>query len=356
MTLLEFVGELRAAGLWPGTDRVANAARALAALPGKPYWALRTTLCSQPSDIEIFNAIWYAEGPQGEAELPSVVVVGAEAGPATGGRGEAVEAGESRSTARAGARGVDDLGVRDLRGLTPQELAEIDRLIALLAPVARQRRVMRRVPWRTGRIDAARTLRHLLASGGEPARILRSRKALRPRRLLLLIDVSASMAEYVDPYLRLAHAAMVAGPDTTEVFTIGTRWTRLSPLLRNRNADAALRSAGLVRADWGRGTTLGPALRDFLRRWGTRTSVRGAIIVIFSDGLEAGRAEVLPRQVARLRRLGHRLVWVNPLLGMAGYKPLGAMKMSLPFVSAHLPGHDLASLRGFAASLREAAR
>ncbi len=344
--LLEFVRELRAAGLSPGTDRVAVAAQALGMLPDRPYWALRLTLCARPSDFPIFDSVWYASSPAepDPAEVEAHAGQAIEPEPDGATTSEPDGADRDGGSARAGATGGDQLRRKDLRDLTPQELAEVARLIALLAPAARRRPVMRREPRRTGRIDQARTVRLMLRGGGEPSRIPRSRRALRPRRLLLLIDISGSMADYSGAYLRFAHAAVTAGPATTEVFTIGTKWTRLTPLLAGRNADAAMRAIAGLESDWDDGTTLGPAMRDFLRSWGGRRCVRGAIVVICSDGLEAGTGDVLPRQVARLSRLGHILVWVNPLRAVRNYRPRGALRKSLEHADAHLHGHDFASL------------
>jgi uncharacterized protein with von Willebrand factor type A (vWA) domain len=238
---------------------------------------------------------------------------------------------------------------RDIADLTAAEREEIRRLIALLAPTARRRPSIRRVPARTGRVDAARTVRLIVRNGGEPVRIARARRGWRPRRLLLLIDVSGSMAGYVDAALRFAHAAVAAGPTTTEVITVGTGWARHTDRLRGRDADAAMRAIAAACSDRGGGTTLGPALRGFLRRWGGRTAVRSAVIVFHSDGIEFGDPAELPRQVARLSRLGHTLIWVNPTRAVPGYEPLSpALTASLPYATTELTGHTFDSLRRLA--------
>jgi len=343
MDLPTLVERLRAAGLPIGTDRIAAAARALVALPAEPFWGLRVTLCARESDLEIFDTVWAAQDPAeafpAEVATPIDVYVStpaesvARAGPADG-------TGASRS---------GRLTERDVMDLTADELGEIRRLIALLAPHTRRRPSARRRPARTGRVDARRTIRLMLRNGGEPSRILYSRRAHRQRRLLILIDVSGSMADYCDLLLRFAHAAVAAGSAATEVFAVGTELTRLTGQLRARNADAAMRAIGATPADWAGGTTLGPVLRDFLRGWGGRQAVRAAVIVLGSDGVEFGDQHELPRQVARLSRLGYALIWVNPSLGLPGYVPLTpALDESLKHADHHLAGHTFDSLRHLA--------
>src|SRR5262249_7283412 len=152
----------------------------------------------------------------------------------------------------------------------------------------RPRPALRQQPARTGRIAVGRTVRLMLHSGGEPSRILYRRRTYRPRRLMLLIDVSGSMKVYSDLLLRFAHAAVAAGPATTEVFTLGTRWTRVTKQLRARQADAAMQAIAQVESDWDGGTRLGPALQGFLRQWSGRDAIRSATVVICSDGIEFG--------------------------------------------------------------------
>jgi uncharacterized protein with von Willebrand factor type A (vWA) domain len=185
----------------------------------------------------------------------------------------------------------------------------------------------------------------MLRQTGEPTRLARRVRRDKPRRLVLLLDVSGSMAPYADALLRFGHAAARRHPTLTEVFTVGTRLTRVTRALRHRDPDAALREAGRAIPDWHGGTRLAESLQAFLDRWGQRGTARGAVVVLCSDGWERGAPEPLAAQVARLSRLAYRLVWVNPHRGKPGYAPLAAgMAAVLPYLDDFVAGHSLAAL------------
>jgi uncharacterized protein with von Willebrand factor type A (vWA) domain len=333
----EFIALLRSRGLDPGPDRVADAVVALALLPEQPRRVLRTTLCGSKRDLDIFDEVWQ---PAGEAEA-----VFSPSGPEPASAGS-VDRQDDDEEAAEGAGSQTGLAERDVRNLTEAERAEIARLVAELAPAARSRPSARRTPAGRGRIDARRTARLMFRSGGEPYRIVHTRRARKPRRLLLLVDVSGSMKPYTDVMLRFGHAAVTAGPGLTEVFALGTKWTRLTGPLLERDADAAMAAVAALPSDWDRGTKLGPALQDFLRRWAGRVAVRSAVIVVISDGQESGDKSVLPNQVARLSRLGSVLIWVNPAHGRPRYVPVNpGLTRSLPYAAEHLPGHTIDALR-----------
>jgi uncharacterized protein with von Willebrand factor type A (vWA) domain len=193
-----------------------------------------------------------------------------------------------------------------------------------------------------------RTLREELRRAGEPGPLRHRRRSTRPRRVVWLIDVSGSMAPYADVLLRLAHAQVRAGvgsgPHRVEVFTVGTRLTRVTPALGRRDVEQALRAAGEQVPDWSGGTRLGESLRVFVDRWGQRGVARGAVVVICSDGWERGDPALLAEQVRRLRRLAHRVVWVNPHRGKAGYRPVqGGIAAVLPYVDDFVAGHSVAA-------------
>lgn len=161
---------------------------------------------------------------------------------------------------------------------------------------------------------------------------------------MLLVDVSGSMEPYADSILRLAHRMSHAVPGRVEVFTIGTRLTRVTTALRLRDPDEALKAAGQSVPDWSGGTRLGETIRAFTGRWGQRGVARGAVVIIASDGWERGDPQLLGAQVARLHRLAHAVVWMNPHRGKVGYQPVqGGIAAMLPHVDAFVAGHSLAS-------------
>jgi uncharacterized protein with von Willebrand factor type A (vWA) domain len=205
------------------------------------------------------------------------------------------------------------------------------------------RRGHRRRPAVSGDVDARRTLRAQLRHVGEPGRMLYRRRRERPRRVVMLVDVSGSMAPYADSLLRLAHT-MVRGTPQVEVFTIGTRLTHLTRAMRQRDVEKALLQAGDTVPDWSGGTRLGEVLKIFLDRWGQRGMARRAVVVICSDGWERGGSELLREQMRRLARLAHLVVWMNPHRGKAGYQPVQAgIAAALPSVDALVAGHSLAA-------------
>jgi uncharacterized protein len=163
------------------------------------------------------------------------------------------------------------------------------------------------------------------------------------------------MTPYADALLRFGHAAVRRHPTLTEVFTIGTRLTRITRPLRHRDPDSALRAAGEAIPDWHGGTRLADALRAFLDRWGQRGSARGAVVVVCSDGWERGDPRDLAAQLHRLSRLAYRLVWVNPHRGKTGYAPLaGGMAAALPYLDEFVAGHSLAAMEELVAVIARA--
>ena len=223
-------------------------------------------------------------------------------------------------------------------------------LMALLRPSPPTREALRRSPDRRGEPDPRATLRAMLRAGGETVALPRRRAGRRHRRVVLLIDVSGSMAPYSDALLRFAHA--VARRMPAEVFT---RLTRITRQLRQRDAELALSAASRAVPDYSGGTRLGETMQAFLDRWGQRGVARRAVVVVFSDGWERGDATALAEQVQRLRRLAHRVLWVNPHAGRAGYAPVqGGIVAALPHVDRLLAGHSLATLEQVLEEVRSA--
>ncbi|TAM85968.1 MAG: VWA domain-containing protein [Jatrophihabitans sp.] len=349
--LTGFARALREAGVAADGARLTTAVEALAAAgAGEPYWPLRISLCAEPDDLPTFDALFDAWFRSARPPVPNVPRGTARqlalARPLLAETNAGDGADPADDPLRTAAAGNEVLRHRDLAELSDAERDEVHRLVALLAPRVGTRRSQRRRPGGRERIDLARTVRRMLRDGGEPGELRYQRRRRRPRRLVLLIDVSGSMAPYADSLLRFAHAAVRVAPTSTEVFTMGTRLTRVTRQLRLRDPQLALAAAGRAIPDWSGGTLLGEALRAFLDLWGQRGTARGAVVVLASDGWERGDALLLGEQMARLARLAHRVVWVNPHRGKSGFAPVTAgMMAAMPHLDALVAGHSFDALR-----------
>ena len=351
-SLVGFARTLRAGGVDASPDRLQAMVQALtdggpgfdASRSRDVYWAGRLTLCAGPDDFPRYDrafAAWFGgEDPPGlrsalPVRLPREVAVPTDELSAGGP--------DQPPTGTATASRQEVLRHRDVERLTARERGELHRMLAMLAGPAPVRRSRRLRPDRRGPLDPRRTVRAMLQRGGEPARLAHRDTSTRPRRVVLLLDVSGSMGAYADTALRYAHACMRTRP-RTEVFTLGTRLTRVTRQLGGRDVDAALAAVSGVVADWSGGTRLGDDLREFLDRYGQRGTARGAIVVIVSDGWERGDCTVLAAQMQRLHRLAHRVVWAHPHLARPGFEPTTAgMRAALPHVDDLVGGHSLAS-------------
>jgi uncharacterized protein with von Willebrand factor type A (vWA) domain len=356
-TLTGFARTLRAAGVGADHERTQNFLRAAGHLGvtdrDAAYWAGRLTLCAGPDDLprydRCFAAYFGGERPRVARRSPPTITITRHtvsmdgAGPREAGDEQAVPATASPA---------EVLRQRDFARMTAAELAEVHRLLAILRARREQRRSRRFASAHRGRLDARRTIRDTLRRGGETARLRRRARRVRPRRVVLLVDVSGSMAPYADTLLRFAHALVRCEPRATEVFSAGTRLTRITPGLRHRDAGTAMREVSAAIPDWSGGTRLGEELKEFLDRG---SGARGAVVVIASDGWERGDPSLLGQQMARLSRLAHRVVWVNPHKGQEGYQPLtGGMRAALPHVGAFVAGHSLAAFEELAERLSHA--
>jgi uncharacterized protein len=353
-SLTGFARALRAAGVNADRARLTTAIAALAELDAgnadHVYWSTRVAFCSEPDDLSRFDALfdmWFRGArparhgaPQNHAAPQQLAPVARlDAGPGT-------EQADEDDVLRTAASDREVLRHRDVAELSADERDEVHRLIAVLAPTVARRSTLRRAPRGSERIDVRRTVRRLLQDGGEPGTLLYTGRREKPRRLVLLLDVSGSMAPYADALLRFAHAAVRANPFSTEVFTLGTRLTRITRQLRLRDPDLALTAAGNAIPDWSGGTRLGDGVQAFLGLWGQRGMARRAVVVIASDGWERGDAGLLGEQMARLARLAYRVVWVNPHRGKSGFAPVtGGMVAALPHLDELVAGHSLDSLR-----------
>ena len=352
--LLGFARALRAAGV-PVTQDRSQAyleATALVGLDDQPatYWAGRATLCSGPDDLdrydEVFTAWFHArEHPVNRARKDERSVAQAELDTGAGeGGGELDD-----DVLRAMASETEVLRHRDIADLAASDKARLAAMFETLHPRPPRRPAHRRTPWHRGEVDAQRTLRRMLERMGEPGEIAWRRRSVRPRRVVLLVDVSGSMSAYADALLRLAHRFShprdrSTGRGAVEVFTVGTRLTRVTRAMRMRDPERAIVAAGETVADWSGGTRLGETLRIFMDRWGQRGLARGAVVVVFSDGWERGDTSLLGEQMRRLHRTAHRVVWVNPHVGKRGYLPVQqGIVAALPYVDDLVAGHSLAT-------------
>ena len=347
--LLGFARALRAAGLkvTPDRSRALLDAVAVVGLDDRmaTYWAGRATTCSGPDDLEVYDRTFTAwfEGEEVGASAtrrPRVAVVQASLDEGTEGAGD----GEDATVLRAVASDVEVLRHKDIAELSQEERARLTALFGGLRTQLPRRTAYRHVEWRRGTVDRRTTLRRMLSGLGEPADIAWQHRSTRPRRVVLLVDVSGSMSAYADALLRLSHRISATGRGHVEVFTLGTRLTRVTRAMRLRDPDQAIVGAGEVVPDWSGGTRLGETLKAFLDRWGQRGMARGSVVVIFSDGWERGDATLLAEQMERLSRLAHRVVWVNPHKGSVGYEPVQqGMAAALPHLDSFVAGHSLAA-------------
>ncbi|MEP6599542.1 MAG: VWA domain-containing protein [Actinomycetota bacterium] len=351
--VLGFAGTLRRGGVPATPDRVQAMIVALDHLdvlvPAQVYWAGRLTLCADPADLDRYDAA-FAAYFGGRAEPPRTRLappVRRAAIPFELDRPDemSAERDEDEPPRAVSASEHEVLRHRDVADLSLDERARLRRLFDLLAPRVGRRRTRRYRPANRGRIDLDRTVRLMLREGGEPTELARRARRRKPRRLVMLIDISGSMAPYADALLRFSHAATRACPAGTDVFTLGTRLTRVTRELRRRDPDRALEAAGGAIPDWSGGTRLGEAIKAYLDRWGQRGSARGAVVVLCSDGWERGDPALLGDQLRRLARLAHCVVWVNPHKGKDGFAPVtGGMLAALPHIDELVAGHSFASL------------
>lgn len=351
--LLGFTRALRAAGVPVTVDRGQGflEAAALVGLEDRRaiYWAGRATLCAGPDDLERFDKVFEAWFNHRDG-LPRTVPSSEPPAPINTellDDDQSGEAEESPEEVPAAASRTEVLRHRDVAALSAAEKRLLAALFSELHPRMPRRHTARHDRWRRGEVDASRTLRNTLRRMGEPGDIAWRRRGTRARRVVLIIDVSGSMGGYADALLRLAHRFVVGGGAPrreVEVFTVGTRLTHITRALRLRDPERALVAAGKTVPDWSGGTRLGEVVRVFLDRWGARGMARGSVVVVFSDGWEKGDAALLGEQMARLQRLAHRVVWVNPHRGKMGYEPVQqGVVAALPHVDDFLAGHSLST-------------
>jgi hypothetical protein len=321
---------------------------------GPVYWAGRATLVGRFEDRatydRVFDAYWLNRLGRESPAVTQPVTVAVDG---AAGTDQDVSGRPDEPVIAVRYSPAEILRHRDFAQLSPAEWAEAERLIAELRLTTDKRRArrLRRAQRRSAQLDLRGSARSAIRTGGEPVRLAWRARSVRPRRLVLLVDVSGSMDSYARALLRFAHAAMRTGDGLhVEAFTLGTRLTRLTRELSLRDPDSALTGAADSVQDWSGGTRLGQCLGEFNDRWGARGMARGAVIVVFSDGWDRGAPEALEREMARIHRLAHRVVWANPLKATPDFAPLArGMAAALPWVDDFIPGHSVAALEQLAA-------
>jgi hypothetical protein len=329
--LTAFGRALRREGVPVGTGRIASFCRAAALLsPEDLYWAGRATLVGRRDQIPVYDRVFRT-------------FFGVEEAPAPSPHSDAVVIEEELALASP----IELLRHKSFAHCSREELEQLAELLAQLRLTVPRHRTRRFTSARSGVPDLRQTLRRSFRTAGEPLeRRFRARRR-RPRRLILVLDVSGSMADYSRALLVFAHAALRADR-RWEAFCFGTRLTRVTRSLAVARPDDALDHAAAEVVDWNGGTRIGDAVRAL-----TRTNVvRGGVVVICSDGLDVGDPERLAAAMARLSRLAHSVVWLNPLKEDPAYEPLArGMRAALPHVDVFLSGHNLASLEAVGQAL-----
>jgi uncharacterized protein with von Willebrand factor type A (vWA) domain len=345
---------LRDAGLPMTPARSADLARALELVRPisrrRLYWTARSIVVTDPTQVKAFDAVFAA------VFGPREVVPPDRPHPPSTPDGAQPSLGEGR-----GERVVDVpvplpsddevLAEKRFDSLEPHELAHLYRLMSRLRLETPQRRTRRYAHGRGRRLDMRRTLRASLRTAGEPMRLSRRRRRVQRRRLVLLCDISGSMEPYARAYLQFLTSA--TGSDRrAEAFVFATRLTRLTRALASRNPERAIQRAAETAPDWSSGTRIGDALKTFNDRHGRRGMARGAVVVIISDGWERGDPALVGRQMERLTRLAHRIVWVNPRVSARAFSvQAGGMVAALPHCDALVSGHSFNALSDVVAAI-----
>ncbi len=360
--LVGFARALRAEGLAVGSAEAQTYCQAMAALDPADlldvYWAGRAVLVSRREQIAPYNEVFkrYFLGGTSARTLPPApramagsVTEAALAVPLTDptgdGRPEQAQLGMLASDAEV-------LRHKSFAASTEEERAALRRIMARLTLTPPKRRSRRTHSARAGRApDLRATVRASLRTGGEPTQLRWRRRKVVLRPIVLILDISGSMADYSRHLLQFAHTTAHAAA-RVEVFCFGTRLTRVTRALRHRSPDQALADATTMVCDWEGGTKIGACLDEFVRQWARPGRARGAVVVVCSDGFDRGDPETLACAMERLSRLCHRVVWVTPHKSDSHYRPSSVgMMAAWPHIDEIVSGRDLAGLEELAALL-----
>ncbi len=331
--------------------------------------ALRTLLVHRKDDLPVFDEAFDVFWRQRKDRMSSMDLRSmgeqrryrrVEAGPPPPGREQDSFGGESDDseqqpdridlTRTYSAREV--LRVKDFAEFTPEETRQARQLLASLQWDPGMRRTRRKESGKGSSLDLRRTLRESAQFGGEPLRLKTRRRKQKPRRLVVLCDVSGSMESYTRMLLHFIHSLYGGLENQVEAFLFATRLTRITKQLAHKDIDQAVGEVSKAVPDWAGGTRIGAALKEFNYRWARRTLGWGSIVLIVSDGWDRGEPDVLREEMARLQRSCRRLIWLNPLAGREGYEPLTqGMQTAEPYIDDLLPVHNLAALMDLARHL-----
>ena len=369
--LLLFGRLLRRLGLDVHTGRMLDAIRVLEDIGMRRRMevrsALRTLMVHRREDLAVFDEAFAVFWRQRKDRLSSLDLRSMgeqrryrriEAGPpppngADRGQPEDGSAADRIDLSRTfSAREV--LQKKDFTEFTPQEARQARMMLASLQWDPGVRRTRRKEPGRGRELDVRKTLQRNVKFGGELLELRRRRRKVKPRRLLVICDVSGSMESYTRMLLHFIHSLYAGLESRVEAFLFATRLTRITKQLASRDIDQAVDNVAKAVPDWSGGTRIGAALKEFNFKWARRTLSWGSIVLIVSDGWDRGDPEVLSGEMQRLQRSCRRLIWLNPLAGREGYEALTrGMQAAEPFIDDLLPVHNMAALIDLAHHLND---
>ncbi len=383
--ITHFARALRRAGLPIGPGRVIDAVRAVqvAGFSQKEdfFHTLKACFVNRPEHAAIFAQTFrlYWRDPQFLDHMMSLLMpvvgglqedrvaqpaekraaqalldgVGPDISQNSDDRGETeIEVDASQTTSAA-----DRLRTLDFEQMSTEEMAQALRLLSAMTlptkPLVARRRKFGAGPI----VDGKETLRQAARQGGEVRTVVTKRLSTRPPSLVVLCDISGSMAAYSRAVLHFIHSISndrSSGWGDVHAFTFGTRLTNITRHMRTRDVDASLAAAGQDAQDWDGGTRIGACLMQFNRDWSRRVLGQGASVVLITDGLDCGPSADLEKAMARLQRTARQVVWVNPLMRWQEFAPKAeGIRAMMPYVSSFRAGHNIASLEGMAAALSD---